>query len=445
MSEGNKGSIDYAGQKIPGLFRKIFIPTVLGMLANVAFTITDGIFIGHGVGPEGMASVNLVAPTMLFILGIAMMFGMGSSVVAAIHMSKGENDAARSKVTLSVFSAITISLLAVVLLYCFPTGVMRMLGVSQEMMPLAGQYFFWFVPTCFFIMIQMVGSFVIRLDGSPKYSMAVTAVPSVLNIILDYTFIFPCGMGLKGAALATDIGTFTGALMVFHYMLRKARTLKFCRLSTAFRGGFSALGEIVKVGLPGFVMQLSAPMLILCGNRSFGAHLGDSGVAAFSVICYVFPLIANIFFAAATSAQPIISYNHGAGNRERVSAALRCSIIVSIAFAVLALAVFTFCAPIVISVFLKSGSETYALSSAGLPLFATGLLFMAFNTPVVGYFQSVEQSGKSILLTILRSFILIALAFAFLPVWLGAPGLWFAMPAAEFITVFAAIFCLRKR
>ena len=428
----NNKTLDYGSERIPRLFRQIFIPTLLGMLADVAFMLTDGIFVGHVVGPEGLACVNLIAPTMMLITGIGMMFGMGGSVVAAIHLAKEEVGEARRKATQAFGAAIILSLLAVALLYSRPTGIMRMLGVSEQLLPLAGKYFFWFVPTCFFIMIQIVGSFIIRLDGSPKYSMMATVVPSVLNIILDYIFIFPCGMGLKGAALATDIGTCAGALMVFYYMFRKANSLKFCRPSTAFRrGSANELLEIMKVGFAGLVMEFSASMLILCGNRSFGAYLGDTGVAAFSVVCYIFPIIANVFYAAATSAQPIVSFNHGAGNPARSRAALRCSVVVSVAFAAAALLCFSFFSPAIISIFLDGGSETWTLASKGLPLFAVGLVFMGFNTPVIGYFQSIERSGTSILLTLMRGFVLVALAFALLPRLLGAAGLWLAVPTAE--------------
>ena len=434
----NKEALDYGGERIPRLFRVIFIPTLLGMLSDVAFMLTDGIFVGHGVGPEGLACVNLIAPTMMLITGIGMMFGMGASVVAAIHLAKEEVGEARRKVTQAFGAAILLSLLAVALLYSFPKGIMRLLGVSKELLTMASEYFFVFVPTCFFIMIQIVGSFIIRLDGSPKYSMMATVVPSVLNIILDYVFIFPCGWGLMGAALATDIGTCAGALMVFYYMFRKARSLKFCRPSTAFRGSAKELLEIMKVGFAGLVMEFSASMLILCGNRSFGAYLGDVGVAAFSVVCYIFPIIANIFYAAASSAQPIVSFNHGAGNPARSRAALRCSVVVSVAFAAVAALCFAFFAPTIISVFLAGGSETWALASMGLPLFAIGLVFMGFNTPVIGYFQSIERSGTSILLTLLRGFVLVVLAFALLPRLLGTAGLWLAVPAAE---VVSALIC----
>ena len=434
----NKDTLDFGSERMPRLFRKIFVPTLLGMLSEVAYMLTDGIFVGHGVGPEGLASVNLIAPAMMLITGIGMMFGMGASVVAAIHLAREEEHQARRRVTQAFGAAIALSLLAVTLLYCFPSGVMRLLGVSEQLMPLAGEYFYWFVPTCFFLMIQIVGSFVIRLDGSPRYSMMTTVVPSVLNIILDYTFIFPCGLGLKGAALATDIGTAVGALMVFYYMFLKARSLKFCRPTTAFRSSGTELLEIMKVGFAGLVMEFSASMLILCGNRSFGAYLGDTGVAAFSVVCYIFPIIANIFYASAASAQPIVSFNHGAGNPSRTFAALRCSIIVSVAFAVAAVICFTLFSPAIISIFLSGGSETWELASKGLPVFATGLIFMGFNTPVIGYFQSIERSGTSILLTLLRGFVLVALAFVFLPRLLGTTGLWLAVPAAE---VLSAIVC----
>lgn len=447
MAFDNRDSIDFGKDAIPHLFRSIFIPTLLGMIADVAFILTDGIFVGHGVGAEGLASVNLVCPAMMLITGLGVMFGLGGSVVGAIHLARENVKAARINITQAFISAISLSLVVVALLYAFPTPVLKMFGVSDSLMAPAREYYMWFVPTCFFIMIQIVGSFIIRLDGSPRYSMMATAVPAVINMILDWTFIFPCGWGLRGAALATDIGTGIGAVMTFVYMFGFADKLKFYRLKrtvTSLRLSLRNVGYMVKVGFSGFVAEFAASMMILVGNLSFGKYLGDTGIAAYSVICYIYPLLINIFLSVASSAQPIISFNHGANDKSRVAGTYRYSVIFSMAFAAVMMCVFLLFSPSVISAFLERGTETFTLAAMGLPLFALGFIPNAFNISTVGFFQSTEKNGISIILTLLRGYIFIIIAYIALPLLFGPKGLWLAVPAAEALTaVFSVIFIKR--
>lgn len=451
MAYDNRDSIDFGREKIPRLFRMIFVPTLLGMLADVAFVLTDGIFVGHGIGSAGLASINLVAPTMMVLTGLGVMFGMGASIVAAIHMAKGNIKAARINVTQAFISSILIALVIIALFYACPNTILRLLGVSEELSAPAREYFLWFVPTCFFIMIEIVGSFVIRLDGSPKYSMLATIVPSIVNIVLDWTFIFPCGMGLMGAALATDIGTMTGTAMIFHYMFRRKKTLGFYRLKTtktSLRLSLRNTGYMARVGFPGLIGEAAVSVMILAGNLSFGRHLGDPGIAAFSVICYILPLVINIYIAVSAAAQPIISYNYGAGDMQRARQTLWFSCAMSVIFSGAVLVVFALVPESIISVFLATDDRAFFHAASGLPIFAVGFLPMAYNLSVIGYLQSIERSTLSVILTLLRGFVLVVAAFMWLPLAIGNAGLWTAVPASEFITAListAIYFGTRKR
>jgi len=447
MAFDNRDSIDFGKDAIPHLFRSIFIPTLIGMVADVAFILTDGIFVGHGIGPEGLAAINLVCPAMMLITGLGVMFGLGGSIVGAIHLAKGNVKAARLNVTQAFIAAISITLLIVAILYSFPRPILKFFGVSDHLMQPAHEYYIWFVPTCFFLMIQIVGSFIIRLDGSPKYSMLATAIPAVVNVILDYTFIFPCGMGLRGAALATDIGAVVGAAMVTVYMFGLANKLRFHRLKmtmTSLRLSLRNVGYMIKVGFSGFIGEFAASMMILTGNLAFGKYLGDTGIAAYSVICYIYPLLINIFLAVASSAQPIISFNHGANDESRVNGTFRYSVIFSISFAAIMMLSFLFFAPTVISAFLQRGSETFVLAATGLPLFALGFIPNAFNVSTVGYFQSTEHSGISTILTLLRGYLFVTIAYIALPLLFGPSALWLAVPVAEALTTAFSIFFIKR-
>lgn len=447
MAYDNRDSIDFGKEEIRKLFRSIFVPTMLGMLFNVVFILTDGIFVGHGIGPNGLASINLVAPVMMCLTGIGMMFGIGSSVVSAIHLSHENLKAARINITQGLTAATIMGVVVVALLYLFPDTALRMLGTSEELLASTKEYMLWFVPTCLMLMIQIVGGFAIRLDGAPKYAMYCSIVPAVINIVFDYTLIFPCHMGLKGAALATDIGTAVGAVMVAYYFVKPVKQLRLYRLKwsgTSVRLFARNAGYMVKVGFSGFIGEFALSMMMLCGNRAFGKYLGDTGVSAYSVVCYLYPIVYNVFYAVSTSAQPIISFNHGAKQRERVNGTFRYSVGISMVFAAVVTVVMWLMAPAIVSVFLATDSASYPYVAAGLPLFALGFVFNGFSVSAIGYFQSVESNRKSTLLMAMRGVVLPIAAFWLLPIALGTTGLWLAMPVAEVVTAACGVVMMRK-
>lgn len=442
MAFDNRDSIDFATTKISTLFRSIFIPTLLGMLFNVAFILTDGIFVGHGIGPRGLASVNLVAPLMMFITGIGMMFGIGSSVVAAIHLSQNNEKAARINITQGFVSSLVIACFFSLVFYLFPDSILTLLGTSDELLPMAREYLFWFVPTRLFIMIAIVSEFSIRLDGSPQYAMYCAIFPAVINIILDYVFIFHCHLGLKGAALATDIGTGIGVVMILWYYVRRAKKLRLYRIKmtmTSMRLFARNVGYMIKVGFSGFIGELALSVMALCGNLAFGKYIGDMGIAAFCIVCYLYPIVYNVFYAVSTSAQPILSYNYGANNTNRVNKTFHYSIRISLIFALLVTLGMWFFAPQVVAVFLNSSAESFHYAASGLPLFALGFVFIGYNVSAIGYFQSVEANAISTLLMSLRGIFLPIVMFIVLPLCFGEKGLWLAMPVAEAITFVVSI------
>lgn len=450
MAYDNRDSIDFGKSDIPKLFRSIFIPTLLGMCFNVAFILTDGIFVGHGIGADGLAVINMVAPIMMTITALGMMFGIGSSVVAAIHLSKDNLKAARINVTQAFAACIVLAVAVGVILYTMPNQVLPLLGVSQDLLAMAKDYYLWFIPTCLFLMFQIVGEFVIRLDGSPKYAMCANIIPAVVNIVLDYTFIFPCHWGLMGAALATDIGTFVGALMTAYYMFFRADKLKPYRLKrswTSLRLSIRNIGYMVNLGFSAFVGEFATSVMMLTGNLAFGRYLGDEGIAAYSVICYLFPLVYMIYNAVAQSAQPIISYNYGAGEMERAKKTFRHSISISLVFGAVMTLLFCLLPHTIISIFLAPGEACYDIAVHGLPLYSLGFLFVAYNVSAIGYFQSIEKAVTATTLMLLRGVAALIAAFILLPRWMGIDGLWLAVPAAEALTflVECVIWVVRKK
>ena len=198
------------------------------------------------------------------------------------------------------------------------------------------------------------------------------------------------------------------------------------------------------MGLSGFVGEIAVAVMMLTGNRVFKQHLGDDGVAAYSVSCYLFPLVYMIYSAVAASAQPIISFNHGAGERMRVRSTLRFSLLFAIVLGLVVSSLFYFFAPTVVSCFLSTGAPAYTLAAKGLPYYAMGFLFMAINVCVVGYLQSIERAGLAILFTLLRGIVFLVAAFLVLPQFFAVPGLWLAIPTAEALTTLCVLIFVTK-
>ena len=433
-----KDNIDFGSMDISTLFRKLLIPTVLGMVFSAIFVITDGIFVGKGIGSDALAAVNITAPLFMITTGVGLMFGVGASVVASIHLSHGKQKAAGINITQAlVFSSLLILLLSA-LCFFFMEPVARLLGSSDRLLPGVTEYMSWYVPFLVFYLLLNAIMFFVRLDGAPNYAMMCNAIAAIANIVLDYVFIFILGWGLMGAAFATSIGTMIGAVMTLVYLFRYSKNIilypiKMSRKSMQLT--FRNIGYMVKLGSSAFVSEASIASMMLLGNYVFIRYLGEDGVAAFSIVCYFFPIIFMVYNAIAQSAQPIISYNFGAGSNRRVHQALRLSIKTALGCGVFFFVMTVLCNRNIVSLFIDRSFGAYDIAVAGLPYFAIGYVFFALNIVGIGYYQSIERAHRATIITLLRGIVFMLAGFILLPRLLGVPGIWLAVPLAELLTL----------
>lgn len=445
-----RDSIDFGRMNIPSLFCKLFFPTLMGMIFNALLNVADGMFVGHGVGSDALAAINIVAPMFMVTTGIGLMFGIGASVVASVHLSQGNIKAANINVTQAFAASLLLMVALIVVTGVWHEQIIRLLGGSDVLMPYARNYLLLLLPGCPFLLLESIGLMLIRLDGSPRYAMMCNVVPAIINIVLDYLFIFPLGMGIGGAALATSLGCAVGGVMVVWYFVCRSQTLKFYRLKlsrTSLLLSIRNVGYMTKLGASAFLSEMAMSVMILTGNYVFIRLLGEDGVAAFSIACYLFPLVFMINNAVAQAAQPIISYNHGAGDAQRVAKALRTSLVAGIICGVLASASLALFADSIVSMFLPAGYPAHAIAARGIPVYASCALFFALNIAFIGYYQSIERPVRATVYTLLRGIVLLVPAFLVLSQLWGETGAWLAIPVAEALTlaVIAADFMLAGR
>lgn len=442
METTERNKLDYRNGNIRQLFFKLFFPTLIAMVSNSVLNICDGMFVGHGVGPDALAAINIVAPYFMLCIGIGLMLGFGASVIGSIRLAENNVAAARLVMTRAYVSGMVVFALIILFSFIFLDPILIALGSSERLLDMARSYLLWLLPGFFFFYLQCVGMMLIRLDGSPKYAMSVQVVAAVLNIFLDWLMVFPLGMGITGASIATSFSLVVGGTMVVVYFLFFSDKIRFCSLgrgADAVRGLFRSMADMSKIGFATFLSEIAIGAMMVAGNYMFMQRLGEAGVAAFSVGCYLFPIMFSISNAVAQSAQPIISFNYGARCRERVDSALRLALVTSVAAGIAISAGMWFGSGGLASVFLPSGSEAWSIAVGGLPLVGLSSAFFAVNITYIGYYQSTEQVVVSTAFTLLRGIVLVIPAFIVLPMIVGNPGLWLSIPVAEALTLGAII------
>ena len=432
-----RDSIDFGSDSIPGLFRKILMPTLLGMLCMSVMTTIDGVFVGHGVGSDALASVNIFSPFWLLMSAIGLMLGIGCSVVASIHLSQGNEKAARINMTQTLLFGSALTIVITLLVESLPARTAYLLGSSDRLLPYVLDYQRWLALAFCAIFLQSVGLLIIRLDGSPTYAMFCSALPSVVNVVLDYVFLFVLHKGLEGIAIATCIGCWTGGAMVLFYILLRSRTMRLYHLKwtlTSLKLFARNIGYQFRLGLSAFLGECSISVLMFTGNYVFMRYLGEDGVAAFSIGCYIMPFIFMTGNAISQSAQPIISYNYGAGNRGRVVEARKVALLTALGAGIALSMAFALGVKYVAALFLSPETEGYAIASSGIPLMATGFAFYVVNVTAIGYFQSVERAMPATVYSLARGLVFLVPSFIVMPHLTGTPGIWLALPVSEALT-----------
>lgn len=437
-----RDAIDLGTQNVSKLFRQYFLPTLFGMLSMSAVTAIDGIFIGQGVGSDGIAAVNIIIPVYMILTGIGLMIGAGCSVVSSIHLSRGRIKAARINVSQAMIFSAVVTIIPSALMMAFPEATARMLGASDTLMPLAIDYMIWFVPSWVFQVWISISLFIIRLDGKPQLAMFCSLLTAVINMVLDWLFIFPLGWGIKGAAIATSISLVAGGGTAVVYLLFSARHLRLIPIKMSrksLRLSARNIGYQCHIGSSALLAEATMATLMFMGNQIFMKYLGEDGVGAFGIACYYMPFVFMIGNAIAQSAQPIISYNFGLGYRDRVRAAEKIALQTSLICGITVTSVFMLLPDMLVGIFVELDTRAAEIAVSGFPYFATAFVFFIINLTAIGYYQSLERVKPATALALSRGFIFLIPSFVLLPKVAGTHGIWLALCLSELLTVLIAL------
>ena len=403
---------------------------VLGMIALSCYILADTFFVSLGLGADGLTALNLAIPVYSFIHGSGLMIGMGGGTRYSILKSQGNHQEADRVFTNVLYLAAVLAALFVAAGLLFAGDLVRLFGGTGAVFTMCRTYLrviLLFAPA--FLMNNVLLCFV-RNDGAPQLAMAAMIGGSLSNVVLDWVFIFPCGMGIFGAVFATGLAPIISMGILSPHFFRKKNQFRPVPCKPQLR----RTARILSSGVPSLVTEVSSGIVIIAFNGLIMGLEGNTGVAAYGVIANLSLVVIAIYTGIAQGIQPILSRSYGAGDRAGLTIILRCAMMTQVVVSLLIYGIVAAFAPQIAAVFNSEGSASLqAIAEQGLRLYFIACPFAGCNVVLSMYFTSTERPLPAHAISLLRGFFLI-LPLAFLLAWLGQmAGIWLAFPLTEFL------------
>ncbi len=430
-------------EKISKLMLKFSIPCILSLLISLLYNIVDKIFIGNSaLGTNGSAAIGVSFATPIIAIAFAWFFGDGTATYLSVCQGKKDT----SKVANAVGTAISASLfMSVVLIAIFiplRTQVLSLFGADENSLPLANEYFIIVTAAFPLYMVANTMNAIIRADGSPTYALIAMASGAIVKIIFDAIFIVACDLGMQGAASATVLGQGVSLILCSVYFL-KSKTFKLTLKHLI--PDFKVLFATLKLGVPTLVTQLSIVAMSLSSSIIFKKYgeLSPYGstiaIAAMTDENTIFTFILNIIIGIVLGAQPIISYNVGAKNFDRVKKTFFATLIAVVAVGGVSTILAEACPQIFFAMFGNSDPLYVELAGMIFRYFFSTMILTAVIKMIAIFLQSTGSPVKSAIITIVRDILCFVVLICTLPLALGLKGALIAPPIGDAIAMLVAI------
>ncbi len=410
------------------LLLKFSIPATIGMMVSSLYNVVDRIFIGRGVGTDAIAGITVAYPIPILFMSFGLLIGYGATASISIRLGEGNRKRAEQIMGNAFLLLLGVSVILSILGLMFLEPMMALFGASEAVMPYSVDYMTIILLGAPIMGIGFGMNNMIRADGSPRTAMVTMIIGAVVNIILDYIFIFPLDMGIKGAAYATILAQVISAIWVMNYF-RKGSTLKL-RLKN-LRVKLDILKNIAAMGSPQFIMQIVGVLMIIILNKSLYHYGGDEAIAAMGIIMAFSMFMIMPVIGLSQGAQPIIGYNFGAGKYDRVRSTLLRANVTATVIVIITFAIAQLFPEQIISFVNPDDQGLIDMGSRGLRIFLAALPIIGFQIISSHYFQSVGKPRKSIMLNLLRQLILFIPAMLIFPLFLGLDGIFWAGPFSD--------------
>ena len=422
-------------------FFKYVSQNIFGLLGTSCYILADTYFIAQAAGTDGVTLLNLCLPIYNLIFAFGSMIGLGAATRYAILRAQGDARAQRY-FSNAIFSVCILAVPFMLVGIFRPDGLLRLMGGDADIVALGMNYariFLMFTP--FFMCNYVVASFV-RNDGDPSLAMVATLSGSLFNVVFDYIFIFPMGLGLPGAALATAISPILSIAVCSAHFIKKSNTITFVRKAPSVR----LLAQSCQLGISGFVGELSSGVTTTVFNFLLLRLAGNVAVAAYGVVAN-FALVATaIFNGVAQGAQPLVSQCYGKNEMAGARKLLLLGCGTALGLAALLYGVVFGYTDALAALFNSENSALMAeFAHSGMRIYFVGYFFAGCNIVAAGYLGAVNRPAEASITSLCRGMVAIVVCSLVLSALFGMNGVWAAFPVSEAITLALTVFLLKRK
>lgn len=430
----------FARAPIPRAYFKMALPVVLSMLVSLVYNMVDTWFIAQTQNTALVAGVSLCAPMFTLMVAMGDIFGLGGSSLISRLLGQGEAKRVRHVSAFCSYGAIVWGVLVGALMLIFRRPILHLLGASSDTMDSAMAYYSYLALGAPAIIFTLVPSNILRTEGMAVASMVGSITGALVNMILDPIFIFGLNMGAGGAALATVLSNVVSAVLLVVLLVAKSQRLSMRPWDCPVQR--TELREILVIGVPASITNLMQSFAMTLTNR-FLLPYGTENVAALGIALKVNMIVMLIMVGFAFGAQPLLGYNYGANNRERLRGILKFDVLVQLVFSVVMTVVFLIFAPQIIRIFMSDSGVMQAGSRI--------LRCMVITMPLMGIilvcttlFQAAGKAMPAFLLSISRQGVALLLCMVVLSAVFGLYGVILAQAAADVASVILALVLLKR-
>ena len=429
---------DFLGKEPVGkLLLKLAVPTITAQLINMLYNIVDRIYIGHipEVGALALTGVGVCMPLIMIVAAFAALVGSGGAPRASIFMGRGDHETAEKTLGNCFSLQIIISAVLTTVLLLFNRTFLLSFGASENTIEYAVSYMNIYAIGTIFVQLTLGMNMFITAQGFAKTGMLSVLIGAICNIVLDPIFIFAFGMGVRGAALATIISQAASCIWVLSFLFGKKTTLKIKRCNLRIRR--SILMPCVTLGLATFIMQSSESIISVCFNSSLLKYGGDIAVGAMTILTSVMQFAMLPLQGLGQGAQPIISYNYGAKNIDRVKAAFKLLLKISLGYSTLLWLSVELFPQVFVSMF-TSDAALLTFTKTALRIYVASLFLFGIQMACQMTFTSLGRAKASIVVAVMRKFVLLIPLIYLMPLLYSADkttAVYLAEPIADFFAV----------
>lgn len=430
--------MDLLKDDVRKLYRGYLFPALSGAVVTSVYSLVDAVAVGQSEGPLGAAAMAVINPFWGFIMFIGMIFGLGGSIMMSNLRGQGEERKANNYFTVSAGMLCAAIAVIWVLLALNMSAVFYFLGASDTTIDKVLEYGNIMIAGFPFFFISPYMACFVRNDNDPKRAMAAVIAGGVFNIFGDWFFVFPLGLGMFGAALATLMGTVIQSFVLISHLFAKNNRLRFGKPVKVM----DCAKRILSLGIGASLVDLANAVLFTLMNNQINRYSTDNAMSVFGVMVNVDTLFQSLFAGVGQAIQPIIATNSGAGQKKRCISVRNLGILTAVAMGILFTVICLVFPSQIISLFMDATPGVLAIAPGIMRIFFIILLFMGTNIVSIYYMQSVLQSGKALIISLGRGLIVSGFLACILPLLIGETGLWLALPIAEGIIFAVSVILL---